>query len=56
MIKRILALGGISIAITLAQSSSPAPAKPKPAAAQPKPAATKAPLWRQRFALEVPDN
>ncbi len=40
MIKRILALGGISVAITLAQSASPAAAKPKPAAAKAKPAAT----------------
>ena len=39
MISRILALGGISIAVALAQNSTPAPAKPKPpAAAKPKPA------------------
>ena len=41
MIKQILALGGIGIAIGLAQSASPAPAKPKPATAQAKPAAAK---------------
>ncbi|MEO8098286.1 MAG: hypothetical protein ABI811_11345 [Acidobacteriota bacterium] len=35
MIGRILALGGFTIAITLAQSPSPAAAKPKPAAAKP---------------------
>jgi hypothetical protein len=40
MIRRILALGGMSIAITLAQT--PSPAKAKPAAAKAKPAAAKA--------------
>jgi hypothetical protein len=39
MIRRILALSGISIAVTLAQTPSPAPAKAKPAATQAKPAA-----------------
>ena len=42
MIKRILALGGISVAITLAQGPSPAAAKPKPPAAKASPAAAKA--------------
>ncbi len=40
MIKRILALGGLTMAVSLAQTS-PAPAKPKPAAATAKPAAGK---------------
>src|SRR5258707_507697 len=38
MIRRILALGGISIAITLAQSPAPKAAPAKPAAATAKPA------------------
>jgi hypothetical protein len=42
MIKRILALGGISVAITLAQGPSPAAAKPKPPAPKASPAAAKA--------------
>jgi hypothetical protein len=42
MIKRILALGGISVAITLAQGPSPAAAKPKPPAAKASPATAKA--------------
>jgi hypothetical protein len=37
-IKRILALSGITIAVTLAQTPAPAAAKPKPAAAKSKPA------------------
>ena len=39
-IKRILALGGMTIAVSLAQSPAPAAAKPKPAAAKAKPATT----------------
>jgi hypothetical protein len=42
MTKRILALGGISVAITLAQGPSPAAAKPKPPAAKASPATAKA--------------
>jgi hypothetical protein len=41
MIKRILALGGISIAIALGQAPSPAAAKAKPAAGKAAPAAAK---------------
>jgi hypothetical protein len=44
MIKRILALSGISIAVTLAQAPSPAPAKAKPAATA-KPAAGAKPTF-----------
>ena len=41
MMKRILALGGISMAVALAQTPAPAPAKPKPAAAKPAAATAK---------------